>query len=92
MVIFNKTEKTAEELIAQTIHWLDKLEKKKIELKSPSKESEEQLTNIQAYVSDCKHFLEQKDFIRAFEAVIYAWGIAETLERLGMLTEAWDSE
>jgi len=27
--------------------------------------------------------LEEEDFIRAWESVIYAWGILETLERLG---------
>ena len=38
------------------------------------------IKNIDAYISDTSHFLEKKDFIRAFEAVVYAWGILETLE------------
>ena len=93
MALFKKDlEKSEKVLLDQTNHWLDKLEKKRIELKQSTPEAQEQLTNIKAYISDSRHFLEQKDFIRAFEAVIYAWGIAETLERLGMLTEAWDSE
>jgi len=39
--------------------------------------------NVLAYRDDTKHFLEEEDYIRAWEAVIYAWGILETLERLG---------
>jgi len=31
------------------------------------------LINIKAYLKDTKYFLEKKDFIRAFESVIWAW-------------------
>ncbi|RLE09054.1 DUF357 domain-containing protein [Candidatus Aerophobetes bacterium] len=41
--------------------------------------------NIRAYISDCKYFLEKNDLINAFEAIVYAWGIYETLERLGLI-------
>ena len=30
--------------------------------------------------------LQMKDYIRAFEAVVYAWGIAETLERMKLIS------
>jgi hypothetical protein len=46
-------------------------------------ENIEQMENVLDDRDDTKHFLEQKDFIRAWESVIYAWGILETLERLG---------
>ncbi|MBL7160705.1 MAG: DUF357 domain-containing protein [Candidatus Aenigmarchaeota archaeon] len=78
---------TQKALLAETKKWLEKLESKKLVPVKDSKEVKEQLENVQAYVSDCKHFLEKKDFVRAFEAVIYAWGIAETLERMGLLRE-----
>ena len=35
------------------------------------------MENISAYLSDSHYFLEQKDLIRAFEAVIWAWAWME---------------
>ena len=35
------------------------------------------LENISAYLSDSHYFMEQKDLIRAFEAVIWAWAWME---------------
>ena len=32
---------------------------------------------MRAYVSDCRHFLEKEDPVRAFECVIWAWSIFE---------------
>jgi len=76
-----------ETLLKETGKWLGRLEAdfKKIKIKNDSKEVREQLTNIKAYISDCKYFLGKKDYVNAFEAIVYAWGIAETLERLGLL-------
>jgi len=78
-------DETAKQLERETRKWLRKLEE---ELQKPgsrefisqckngSKPARESIENMQAYVMDCRHFLEEKrDFIRAFEAVIYAWGI-----------------
>ena len=86
---------TARALESETIKWLEKL---KEELAKPGireainsiKESKEKtvrssLKNMNAYIEDCRHFLEKKDFIRAFEAVVYAWGIWETLKHLGLI-------
>jgi hypothetical protein len=39
--------------------------------------------NFEAYVSDARHFLEQGDYIRAFEAAVFASGILESQTRLG---------
>lgn len=72
-------DKTQEKLENETKKWLDKLEER-LEDKS---EDVEQMENVLAYKEDTKHFLEEKDYIRAWESVIYAWGILETLERLG---------
>lgn len=79
--------KTQEKLEDETEKWLDKLDKK-IENKrksNPDLEEIDQMENVIAYRDDTKHFLEQEDYIRAWEAVIYAWGIIETLERLEVL-------
>lgn len=70
---------TKEKLEKETKKWLEKLNNR-IEDRD---ESVEQMENVLAYRDDTKHFLEEEDYIRAWESVIYAWGILETLERLG---------
>jgi hypothetical protein len=69
---------TQEELEDMTREWLDRLERRDRELDHKQHHTE----NIEAYRKDAYHFLNQEDYIRAFEAVIYAWGILETLEKL----------
>lgn len=71
--------RTQQKLEQETKRWLDKLEERLEE----RDDSVEQMENVLAYRDDTYHFLEEEDFIRAWEAVIYAWGILETLERLG---------
>lgn len=71
--------KTQENLEKETKKWLEKLENR-LEGKD---ETVEQMENVLAYRDDTYHFLEEEDYIRAWESVIYAWGILETLERLG---------
>lgn len=72
----NETQQKLEE---ETKKWLNRLEER-IEDRN---ESVEQMENVLAYKDDTSHFLEEEDYIRAWESVIYAWGILETLERLG---------
>lgn len=72
----NETQLKLEE---ETRKWLEKIEER-IEKRDSSVE---QMENVEAYRDDTYHFLAEEDFIRAWEAVIYAWGILETLERLG---------
>lgn len=72
-------DRTQEKLKEETEKWLEKLEAR-VEDRDPSIE---QMENVEAYRDDTYHFLEEGDYIRAWEAVIYAWGILETLERLG---------
>lgn len=70
---------TQERLKKETNKWLERLEER---LENLNKDVE-QMENVEAYRKDTYHFLEEEDFIRAWESVIYAWGILETLERLG---------
>ena len=72
-------DKTQEKLKEETEKWLKKLNDR-IDGKD---KNVEQMENVLAYRDDTSHFLEEEDYIRAWEAVIYAWGILETLERLG---------
>jgi hypothetical protein len=71
------------ELKKETEKWLDKIECLRIE--SENEKGEEFKKNIEAYISDSKHFLEKNDLIRAFEAVIWAWAFFEISKDLGLL-------
>lgn len=73
---------TREELREETEKWLEKLEER---LEDADTDVSGEMENVTAYKSDAEHFLEEEDYIRAFESVVYAWGILETLERLGEL-------
>ena len=44
--------------------------------------------NLLAYRSDTDHFLREKDFIRAFESIIWAWSLYE----LGKKYELFDKK
>ncbi len=76
-------DKTQEKLKQETEKWLEKLESRIEDRDS----NVEQMENVEAYRSDTYHFLNEGDFIRAWESVIYAWGILETLERLKLFEE-----
>lgn len=78
-------DKTAEMLELETQKWLGKLLKEAKGLKAKDMKAAAQIENMEAYISDCSHFQKQGDWIRAFEAVIYAWGIYETLKHLGLV-------
>jgi hypothetical protein len=78
---------TSKRLEQETRKWLTRLEG---EVKTMEKAVEldgldNSIENVHSYIRDCKHFLEKKDFINAFEAVIYSWGTWETLLRLGLV-------
>jgi hypothetical protein len=62
-------------LILETQKWLKKIEAVKIRPKSAK--GEEYKVNIEAYIKDSKYFIEKKDYVRAFEAVIWAWAFLE---------------
>lgn len=72
-------DETQQNLKEETEKWIEKLE----ERLEDRDEEVEQMENVLAYRDDTYHFLEEEDFVRAFESVVYAWGILETLERLG---------
>ena len=71
-------DETQRKLKEETEKWLKKLEDR-IENRDSSVE---QMENVEAYRDDTYHFLDEGDYIKAWESVIYAWGILETLERL----------
>ncbi|MBI2584110.1 MAG: DUF357 domain-containing protein [Candidatus Aenigmarchaeota archaeon] len=76
---------TEMELKKETQKWLERIEKElgKGTLKDGTKE--DILRNARNYVKDCRYFIDKKDWVRAFEAVVYAWGIIDTLKRIGIV-------
>ncbi len=80
-------DKTQQKLEQETEKWLEKLEEEIEEKREEVEdlESVDQMENVTAYRDDTYHFLEEEDYVRAWESVIYAWGILETLERLNKL-------
>lgn len=78
---------TEEQLISETAKWLARAEAKFRKIKPCRKKGEEFVKNIGAYLKDAKHFEAKKDFVRAFEAVVWAWAWIEIGKETGVLEE-----
>ena len=76
---------TQKELIEQTDIWYGKADALLKKTKALNKKGEEYLVNINAYMSDTGHFKENKDYVRAFEAVVWAWAWLEIGKDAGFL-------
>ncbi len=74
---------TEKKLTQETEKWQKKLGA--LTITSKSEKGKQYLTNINAYISDSAHFQTQKDHIRAFEAIIWAWAWAEIGKDMGIL-------
>lgn len=74
---------TEGKLIAETQKWLKKIEARKmVPLTDKGKEFK---ANIEAYIKDSRHFLEKKDYVHAFEAIVWAWAFLEISIDLKMI-------
>ena len=62
----------------ETLKWLGRLESKTKNIKLIDERGAWALENIKAYISDCRYFHKKADLVRAFEAIVYAYGIYET--------------
>lgn len=75
----------------ETKKWLERIENEVKNIKISEEFEKEKIDsvieNMNAYISDCKHFLEKRDMINAFEAVVYAWAILETCQHLGVIQD-----
>lgn len=72
-----------DKLQEETLKMLKKIEPMVDKIDVVSNKGEEMLNNMKAYIADSKHFLNQKDFIKAFESVVWSWAILEICEELG---------
>ncbi len=72
----------------ETDKWLAKLEDAFSRFTPTGKLPERDLKpirdNIEAYIKDARYFIEKGDLVRAFEAVVYAWGLLEACHHLGV--------
>ncbi len=57
--------------------WLSKLKKNLENVEANDKKGKDLLENIQAYVYDTEHFLKKEDYVKAWEAISFAWGLFE---------------
>ncbi len=76
---------TQKELLEQTDIWYLKAAAVLKKTKAVGVKGEEFLVNINAYMSDTNHFKEKEDFVRAFEAVVWAWAWLEIGKEAGFL-------
>ena len=76
---------TEEQLQSETKKWLAKIKAERSHIELVDKSKADFLKNIDAYVADTEHFMSKKDFVRAFEAVVWAWANLEIGERIGIL-------
>jgi hypothetical protein len=76
---------TEKRLRQETEKWTSKIAKKLENMEAVGSKGNGFLTNIKAYVSDSRHFLEKGDLVRSFEAMIWAWSWLEIGLELGLL-------
>ena len=71
----------------ETLAMLEKIGSLIDGIEAKGDKGEEMLTNMKAYVSDSRHFLENGNQLKAFEAAVWAWAVLEICEELGVLVK-----
>jgi len=61
---------------------LEKIEPLVNRIEVNDERGERMLTNMKAYISDSKHFLENGNLVKSFESIVWAWAILEICEEL----------
>lgn len=72
------------DLRSETEKWLERIKEKR---RTVADGRADYVKNLDAYISDSKHFLEKGDLIRAFEAVVWGWALLEVGLQEGILKE-----
>ena len=78
-------DETSKKLESETEKWKKKVEEEMKNISPSSRKGKEFSENIRAYIKDSGYFLERGDYIRAFEAIIWAWALFETGKAEGIL-------
>jgi len=66
----------------EIIKMLEKIEPLVDKIEVRDEKGEEMLENMKAYIADTKHFLNKKNYLKSFEAAVWAWAILEICEEL----------
>jgi hypothetical protein len=74
-----------DELLAEIEKWSKRLDSSLVCVLPLSEQGSKMLENIKAYREDSKHFLE-RDLIKSFECLIWAWAILEVGRETGHLS------
>lgn len=78
-----------DKLLSEIRKWTEKMEKELENIETCGTKGNEILKNIKAYVSDSSHFMEKKDPVRSFEAIIWAWAWLEIGKDMGFLLKEY---
>ena len=68
----------------EIIKMLEKIEPLVDKIEVRDEKGEEMLENMKAYIADTKHFLNNKNYLKSFEAIVWSWAILEICEELGI--------
>lgn len=74
---------TGERLREETRKWRKKLEERLGDVEAEEKRGEMMVENARAYLQDSRHFEEEGDMVREFEAVVWGWAWLEIGEEIG---------
>ena len=73
-----------DQLRLETDKWLERAKDERKEIRLADETRKDFLRNIDAYISDCEHFLKENKLILAFEAIIWAWSWISIGKELGI--------
>ena len=73
------------DLISETEKWKVRLQKEIKKTAAGGEKGRGFLENITAYASDSDHFMKKKDYVRSFEAIVWAWAWLEIGKETGVL-------
>jgi len=78
---------TEKKLIAETEKWAKKIAESLSRTSPCGIGGNDFVNNIKAYVSDSGHFMKKRDYVRSFEAIIWAWAWLEIGKEIDYLEE-----
>ena len=69
----------------EILKWLAKIKNELKLVESADEKGVDFLKNVQAYVNDCEHWLNEGDYVKSWEVISFAWGLLEAGIDLGVL-------
>lgn len=72
------------EIKDETLKMIEKIKPLVEKIEAKDDKGQEMLENMKAYIEDSKHFLGKENYLKAFEAIVWAFAILEICEELGV--------